>query len=41
MTEEPLRREEAREMIGDYYEEWGWDRSSGVPSAARLEELGL
>ena len=40
-TEEPLRREEARGMIGDYYEEWGWDRSSGIPTPARLGELGL
>jgi aldehyde:ferredoxin oxidoreductase len=41
VTEEPLKRGVAQEMIGDYYEEWGWDRSSGIPSAARLEELGL
>jgi len=41
VTEEPLKREEAQEMIEDYYEEWGWDRKTGIPSAARLEELGL
>ena len=41
VTEEPLNRDEVRRMIGDYYEEWGWDRSSGIPTAARLEELGL
>jgi aldehyde:ferredoxin oxidoreductase len=41
MSEEPLRRDEAREMIGDYYEEWGWDRNSGIPTPARLGELGL
>ena len=41
VTEEPLTREEAEQMIEDYYEEWGWDRRSGVPTADRLEELGL
>ena len=41
VTEEPLSREEAEQMIGDYYEEWGWDRRSGVPTADRLEELGF
>jgi aldehyde:ferredoxin oxidoreductase len=41
VTEEPLSREEAEQMIEDYYEEWGWDRRSGVPTADRLEELGL
>jgi aldehyde:ferredoxin oxidoreductase len=41
VTEEPLSREEAQQMIGDYYEEWGWDRSSGIPTPGRLEELGL
>jgi aldehyde:ferredoxin oxidoreductase len=28
-------------MVEDYYEEWGWDGRSGVPTARRLEELGL
>jgi aldehyde:ferredoxin oxidoreductase len=41
VTGEPLTREEAERMIEDYYEEWGWDRRSGVPTADRLEELGL
>jgi aldehyde:ferredoxin oxidoreductase len=41
VTEEPLSREEARQMIEDYYQEWGWDRRSGVPTTRRLEELGL
>ena len=40
-TEEPLRREEAEQMIEDYYREWGWDGRSGVPTTRRLEELGL
>jgi aldehyde:ferredoxin oxidoreductase len=41
LTEEPLSRQEAQDMIGDYYEEWGWDRVTGIPTTARLEELGL
>jgi len=41
LTGEPLSREEVEQMIEDYYEEWGWDKASGVPTAARLEELGL
>jgi aldehyde:ferredoxin oxidoreductase len=41
LTGEPLSRGEVEQMIEDYYEEWGWDRSSGVPTDARLEELGL
>jgi len=41
VTEEPLTREEAEQMIEDYYDEWGWDRRSGVPTARRLKELGL
>ena len=41
VTEEPLSREEAEQMVEDYYQEWGWDGSSGAPTADRLEELGL
>jgi aldehyde:ferredoxin oxidoreductase len=41
VTGEPLSRDEVQQMVEDYYEEWGWDRASGVPTAARLEELGL
>jgi aldehyde:ferredoxin oxidoreductase len=40
-TEQPLDREGAERMIEDYYEEWGWDREKGVPTARTLEELGL
>ena len=40
-SETPLRREDAQHMIQDYYDEWGWDRTSGVPTPARLAELGL
>ncbi|MFH1242569.1 MAG: aldehyde ferredoxin oxidoreductase C-terminal domain-containing protein, partial [Pseudomonadota bacterium] len=41
LTERPLSLQEGEEMIEDYYDEWGWDRKSGVPSQQRLEELGL
>jgi aldehyde:ferredoxin oxidoreductase len=41
VTEEPLSREEAEQMIEDYFEEWGWDGRSGVPTDDRLEELRL
>jgi aldehyde:ferredoxin oxidoreductase len=41
VSEEPLSPEEAEHMIEDYYEEWGWDRKTGAPTARRLAELGL
>jgi aldehyde:ferredoxin oxidoreductase len=41
VSEEPLSPEEAEHMIEDYYEEWGWDRKTGAPTARRLSELGL
>ena len=41
VTGRPLSREETEEMIEDYYEEWGWDRKTGVPGPAELERLGL
>jgi aldehyde:ferredoxin oxidoreductase len=41
VTESPLERERAEQMIQDYYDEWGWDQRSGAPSAALLAELGL
>jgi aldehyde:ferredoxin oxidoreductase len=41
VTENPLERQEAEQMVEDYYEEWGWDRKTGIPSAQVLEELGL
>jgi aldehyde:ferredoxin oxidoreductase len=40
-AETPLSREDAQRMIYDYYDEWGWDRTSGVPPPALLAELGL
>ncbi len=41
VTETPLTRNDAEQMIEDYYEEWGWDRKTGVPTAEALKELGL
>jgi aldehyde:ferredoxin oxidoreductase len=41
VTENPLEREQAEQMIRDYYDEWGWDQRSGAPTAALLAELGL
>ena len=41
LTEKSLNRQESEEMIEDYYEEWGWDRKTGVPTAQVLKELGL
>ncbi|MBW2284910.1 MAG: hypothetical protein JRF65_09960 [Deltaproteobacteria bacterium] len=40
-SEKPLDRRAAERMIEDYYEEWGWDGKTGVPTAASLKELGL
>jgi len=28
-------------MLDEYYEVRGWDKKSGAPSRAKLEELGL
>jgi len=41
LTEKPLNRQDSERMIEDYYEEWGWDRKTGVPTAHVLKELGL
>ena len=41
VTEKPLTREDIRRMVEDYYEEWGWDRTTGVPRPEVLEKLGL
>ncbi len=32
---------ELKDMLDEYYEERGWDVESGVPTKAKLEELGL
>jgi aldehyde:ferredoxin oxidoreductase len=41
LTEEPLTSEAVGNMIGDYYDEWGWDRDTGVPKDESLKRLGL
>jgi aldehyde:ferredoxin oxidoreductase len=41
LTENPLTRQESEQMIEDYYDEWGWDRKTGIPIDAELERLGL
>jgi aldehyde:ferredoxin oxidoreductase len=41
MTEDPISREEVLKMIEEYYDEQGWDVSTGIPKPDRLEALGL
>ncbi len=41
LTEKPITPEDSKEMIGDYFEEWGWDRDTGTPSRELIKELGL
>ncbi len=41
LTEKPLTSQDSEEMIGDYFEEWGWDRDTGIPTQERIKELGL
>jgi len=41
LTEKPLNREELDRMIEDYYEEWGWDRKTGIPTERALKDLSL
>lgn len=41
VTEEPISRQEVDQMIDDYYEEWGWDKKTGIPTDKALRELGL
>jgi len=40
-SEKLLTREDSEQMIGDYYEEWGWDRETGIPTQDILRELDL
>jgi len=37
----PMQMEQAQKMIEDYYEEWGWDRRTGLPTRDTLEKLDL
>jgi aldehyde:ferredoxin oxidoreductase len=41
VTEKPLTREEIKRMVEDYYAEWGWDPTTGVPTPEVLKRLGL
>ncbi|MDY6852601.1 MAG: aldehyde ferredoxin oxidoreductase N-terminal domain-containing protein [Thermodesulfobacteriota bacterium] len=41
VTGEPLHPREAERIIEDYYDEWGWDRKTGIPTGRELEKLGL
>ena len=41
VTGKPLGKKQAQSMIEDYYEEWGWDRRTGMPTRLVLEKLGL
>ncbi len=41
LSGEPLSQKEAQSMIEDYYDEWGWDRKTGIPTQKLLNELGL
>ena len=36
-----ISKEELRSMLDNYYEIRGWDRETGIPTAAKLKELGL
>jgi aldehyde:ferredoxin oxidoreductase len=41
LTGEPLSKEDVQQMIEDYYDEWGWDPKTGIPTQRLLDELGL
>jgi aldehyde:ferredoxin oxidoreductase len=41
VTGKPMTRQEIELSVEDYYEEWGWDRKTGVPTSEALEKLGL
>ena len=36
-----LRAEDLEQMMDDYYEERGWDKKYGIPTPAKLADLGL
>jgi aldehyde:ferredoxin oxidoreductase len=36
-----MTAEVLEQMLDDYYEERGWDKTSGIPTPAKLAELGL
>jgi aldehyde:ferredoxin oxidoreductase len=41
MTGQPITRDTVARMVDDYYIEQGWDISTGIPTKARLNDLGL
>ena len=36
-----ISKEDLKKMLDEYYTERGWDPQTGVPTRAKLEELGL
>ena len=36
-----LTREDVERLLDDYYEERGWDKRNGIPTPAKLGQLGL
>ena len=41
LAEGGIDREEMREAVQTYYGMMGWDRETGVPTLAKLQELGV
>jgi aldehyde:ferredoxin oxidoreductase len=41
VTEQPVDRVTLEGMVEEYYDEQGWDPKTGVPTEAKLAELGL
>jgi len=36
-----LKKEELDEMLDEFYEEYGWDKTTGIPTKERWEKLGF
>ncbi len=36
-----LKKEELDEMLDEFYEEYGWDKATGIPTKERWEKLGF
>lgn len=36
-----ITREDFQGLLDDYYDEWGWDRKTGIPTKEKLLSLGL
>ncbi|UCD85204.1 MAG: hypothetical protein JSU92_03155 [Deltaproteobacteria bacterium] len=41
LTGKPAIRQDLEQMIEDYYDEWGWDPKTGIPTEEVLKKLGL